>query len=111
MPGNLTFSFGVNMSTFNLPVALLQNDYTVTEGTTDTSYCSIGIQTLDNMDRVFNITEERHFYFGDIFFKQFVGIFDMANGLVGFAKSSRASSTSVTFECLGDLCTEPNEEE
>ena len=65
MPGNLTFSFGVNMSTFNFPVALLQNDYTLS----DTSYCSIGIQTLDKMDRVFNITEERHFYFGDIFFK------------------------------------------
>ena len=95
------------MSTFNFPVALLQNDYTLS----DTSYCSIGIQTLDKMDRVFNITEERHFYFGDIFFKQFVGIFDMANGLVGMAKSSRASSTSVTFECLGDFCTEPNEAE
>ena len=39
MPGNLTFSFGVDMSTFNLPVALLQNDYTVS----DADYCSIGI--------------------------------------------------------------------
>ena len=62
------------------------------------------------MKYVFNIDEERHFYFGDIFFKQFVGIFDMANGLLGMAKSNKASSNSVTFECIGEWCIESDEE-
>lgn len=63
------------------------------------------------MDRVFDITTERHFYFGDVFFKQFVGIFDMANGFMGMAKSKWASSSEVTFSCEGNWCVEPSEEE
>jgi len=109
LPGNLTFSFGTNMTTFNLPISQLQTNYTVDSGTK--TYCSIAIQTLNNMKNVFDITQERHFYFGDIFFKQFVGIFDMANGMLGMAKSRYASSPSVSFTCEGVWCTEPKQEE
>ena len=87
----------------------MQTNYTVDLDTN--TYCSIAIQTIDNMDRVFDIDTERHFYFGDVFFKQFVGIFDMANGFMGMAKSRLASSSKVTFSCEGAWCTEPNEEE
>ena len=74
----------------------MQTNYTVDLDTA--TYCSVGIQTLD-MDKVYDITQERHFYFGDVFFKQFVGIFDLTNGLMGMAKSRWASSSSVTFSC------------
>jgi hypothetical protein len=63
------------------------------------------------MQYQFDIDAERHFYFGDIFFKQFVGIFDLGNKLLGFAKSSRASSSAVTFSCVGTSCVEPSEDE
>ena len=73
--------------------------------------CGIAIQSLPNMQYQFDITTERHFYFGDVFFKQFVGIFDIGNSLLGMAKSSRATTSMVTFECAGDACDEVAQEE
>ena len=99
MPGNITFAFGSN-ATFSLPINQLQIDYEVNT----LKFCGIGIQTLPKMSNVFNITEERHFYFGDLFFKQFVGIFDQGNGMLGMALSNRASTSAVTFECTGAWC-------
>lgn len=102
MPGNLTFAFGTDAS-FNLPVSSLQIDYTVNSQ----DYCGIGIQNMKNMKYVWDIATERHFYFGDIFFKQFVGVFDQGNNLLGLAKSNLAS-TSVEFACAGSACAEPS---
>ena len=55
---------------------------------------------------MWNPDERTDFYFGDVFFNSFVGIFNMDTNEVGFAKSSRAAS-SVSFECAGDSCAEP----
>jgi len=68
------------------------------------------IQSLPKMSNVFDTDAERHFYFGDVFFKQYVGIFDQGNGLMGVALSSKAS-TGVEFACAGNGCVEPDEEE
>lgn len=106
MPGNLTFAFGTN-ARFNLPVSTLQINYTIA----NQEMCGIAIQSLPNMQYQFDITSERHFYFGDVFFKQFVGIFDIGNSLLGMAKSSRATTDMVTFECAGDSCDELAQEE
>ena len=106
MPGNLTFAFGTN-ARFNLPVSTLQINYTIA----NQDMCGIAIQSLPNMQYQFDITTERHFYFGDVFFKQFVGIFDIGNSLLGMAKSSRATTSMVTFECAGDACDEVAQEE
>lgn len=54
----------------------------------------------------FDLTSERHFYFGDIFFENFAGIFDFASGKVGMALSQYAPET-VSFACAGDSCVEP----
>ena len=75
MPGNITFAFGTN-ATFSLPISQLQIPYTVSS----VKMCGIGIQTMPKMSKVFDINAERHFYFGDLFFKQFVGVFDQGNG-------------------------------
>ena len=67
------------------------------------------IQSLPKMSNVFDTDAERHFYFGDVFFKQYVGIFDQGNGLMGVALSSKASE-GVEFACAGNGCVEPDEE-
>lgn len=65
---NLTFALGSN-ATFNLPINTLLVNYT-TEYYGE-AWCGIMIQSMPNM-YAFGNTEtvtERHFYFGDIFFK------------------------------------------
>ncbi len=51
----------------------------------------------------FNETAERHFYFGDTFFKSYVGVFDQESGQMGMAVSSRAPA-GVTITCPGTSC-------
>lgn len=67
---NFTFSFG-NNATFVLPLSQMMINYT--ESARDC--CAVAIQTIYNMP--YDTSVERHFYFGDIFFKSFVGVFDM----------------------------------
>ena len=86
-------NFGTN-ATFTLPVSTLQFDFTAYSQ----DFCAIAVQTLDKMP--FDITTERHFYFGNIFFQQFVGIFDQEYKTIGMAQSTKAS-TGVTLECPG----------
>ena len=66
----MTFSFGGD-SMFTMPLSAFMIDYTF-----GNNYCYIGIQKMKKMSRHFDSTTERHFYFGDVFFKQFIGIFD-----------------------------------
>lgn len=56
---------------FTMPLSAFMIDYTF-----GNNYCYIGIQKMKKMSRHFDSTTERHFYFGDVFFKQFIGIFD-----------------------------------
>jgi hypothetical protein len=35
----------------------------------------------------FDTNKERHFYFGDVFFKNFAGVFDFNQGRLGMALS------------------------
>ena len=64
-------------------------------------YCAVAVQKVPNMP--FDQDNERHFYFGNAFFKNFVGIFDQETGVMGMAKSSRASE-SVQLICPGTSC-------
>lgn len=41
----------------------------------------------------YDSTAERHFYFGDIFFENFAGVFDFSSGKLGMALSAFAPST------------------
>ena len=66
---NFTFAFGTN-STFEWPLSSMLVNYTAS----GSDYCAIMVQELRNMP--FNETVERHFYFGDTFFKSYVGVFD-----------------------------------
>ena len=61
------------------------------------------------MSRHFNPDTERHFYFGDVFFKQFVGIFDQGAGAMGIAQSAN-SVVGVSLACPGTSCSELTEE-
>ena len=70
----MTFSFGGD-SMFTMPLSAFMIDYTF-----GNNYCYIAIQKMDRMDRTWDPDVERHFYFGDVFFKQFIGIFDQGNG-------------------------------
>ena len=54
----------------------------------------------------FDLSAERHFYFGDIFFENFAGVFDFSAGKLGMALSAFAVP-NVAFECLGNSCVEP----
>lgn len=64
-------------------------------------YCAIGIQKITNMP--YNETFERNFYFGDFFFKQFVGVFDLENKVMGLAKSVHAEE-GTDLICPGTSC-------
>lgn len=48
---------------------------------------------------------QRHFYFGNVFFKQFVGIFDAGNDKFGLALSNLATTGS-SLTCPGTSCQE-----
>ena len=61
------------------------------------------------MSKHFNPDTERHFYFGDVFFKQFVGIFDQGAGVMGIAQSKN-SVVGVSLACPGTSCNELTEE-
>lgn len=55
----------------------------------------------------YNLTAERHFYLGDIFFKQYVGVFNPVDSLMGVAKSSR-SVPGVVLDCESEeACATP----
>ena len=43
---------------------------------------------------------ERNFWFGDVFFKSFAGVFDLANQQIGMVKSAYAPDT-VLLNCVG----------
>jgi len=77
---NMTFSFGSN-ATFVLPLSQLMINYTMSS----LSSCAIAFQKITNMP--YDTTTERRFYFGDIFFKSFVGVFDLQNQMLGMGKS------------------------
>ena len=96
----LTFEFGT-YATFGLPINQLQINY---EDDVGDPYCGVGIQELKKMP--FDQQTERHFYFGDVFFKSFVGVFDSENNMMGLAKSSRAAST-VELICPAETCQTP----
>lgn len=66
---NFTFAFGTN-STYDWPLSTMLVDYTVSS----VDYCAIMVQELKSVP--FDTDLERHFYFGDIFFKSYVGVFD-----------------------------------
>jgi len=55
----------------------------------------------------YDIDTERHFYFGNIFFQQYVGIFDQQNKAIGMALSTKASEGS-TLECPANTCVSPD---
>ena len=55
----------------------------------------------------YDIDTERHFYFGNIFFQQYVGIFDQENKSIGMALSTKASEGS-TLECPANTCVSPD---
>ena len=78
-------------------------DYTVDS----VDYCAVAVQIMPRMP--FDETLERHFYFGNTFFKNFVGVFNQTAGQMGMAKSSRAAS-SVELICPGSSCAEPEPE-
>jgi len=56
-----------------MPVNSLQYDYTYYNNA-NIPLCAIAIEILDDMP--YDTDTERHFYFGNVFFQQFVGIFD-----------------------------------
>lgn len=93
---NFTFAFGTN-STFEWPLSSMLVNYTVSS----TDYCAIMVQELKQVP--FDTDVERHFYFGDIFFKSYVGVFDQESAQIGMAVSSRADPT-VTITCPGTSC-------
>ena len=59
---------------FTMPLSAFMIDYTF-----GNNYCYIAIQKMSKMSRTWDPDVERHFYFGDVFFKQFIGIFDQGN--------------------------------
>ena len=95
---NMTFAFGTDAQ-FNLPMKEMLVNYTVNGD----SYCGFAFQQVD---MPFDLTKERHFYFGDVFFMNFAGVFDFTSGKIGMALSSY-SPTGVTFDCAGG-CAEPD---
>ena len=90
---------------FTMPLSAFMIDYTF-----GNNYCYIAIQKMDKMSRTWDPDTERHFYFGDVFFKQFIGIFDQGNGMMGLAQSVSATS-GATLACPGTSCSEATEEE
>lgn len=98
---NLTFSFGSN-ATYVLPTSQLMINYTMNS----VQYCGVAVQKITRMP--WDSTTERHFYFGDIFFKSFVGVFDISSGRLGMAKSILSPDT-VELQCAGG-CVEPEPE-
>ena len=48
-------------------------DYTVSSN----AYCAVAVQKIVNT--YWDTATERHFFFGNAFFKNFVGVFDMEN--------------------------------
>ena len=96
---NLTFAFGTN-ATFIVPMSELMINYTASGN----DMCGVGIQRISNMP--FDTTVERHFFFGDIFFKSFVGVFNFDTMQLGMAKSVFAPAT-VELQCAGVSCSDP----
>ena len=98
-----TINFGSSIATYKLPVDALQIDYVVSGN----NFCAVGVQDISKMDRVFDLTTESHIYFGDIFFKQFVGVFDLGTttnaATLGFALSNHAYS-GTELVCAGTSC-------
>lgn len=67
-------------------------------------YCALAVAKVDLMPTGVD-NNERHFWFGDVFFKSFVGVFDIENQQLGMGKSVLAPK-SVELACVGG-CVEP----
>lgn len=93
----INFQFGGDAA-YEMPLSSLMIDYTNYYGS---SYCAIAVQEITNMP--YDESTQRHFYFGDVFFKQFMGIFDQGNNKMGIALSSLASTGS-SLSCPGTSC-------
>jgi len=94
---NWTFAFGSDAA-FNLPLSTLLVNYT----SGGAAWCALAVQSVE---MPFDMYTERHFYFGDIFYENFAGIFDFNTGKIGMALSKYAPDT-VSFDCAGG-CVEP----
>ena len=75
----LDFAFGSD-ALFSLPMKELLVDY---EYLYD-DYCGFAMQKVD---MPFDLEKERHFYFGDVFFMNYAGVFDFTEGKIGMALS------------------------
>ena len=42
---------------------------------------------MQKVDMPFDLDIERHFYFGDVFFMNYAGVFDFTEGKIGMALS------------------------
>jgi len=84
---NLTFAFGTEAE-FTLPTSQLMINYTMNSQ----FYCALAVAEVEDMPTGVD-NSERHFWFGDVFFKSFVGVFDIENQKLGMGKSVLAPST------------------
>ena len=75
----LDFAFGSD-ALFSLPMKELLVNYEVDYD----DYCGFAMQKVD---MPFDIEKERHFYFGDVFFMNYAGVFDFTEGKIGMALS------------------------
>ena len=75
----LDFAFGSD-ALFSLPMKELLVNYEVYYD----DYCGFAMQKVE---MPFDLDIERHFYFGDVFFMNYAGVFDFTEGKIGMALS------------------------